>query len=145
MDRINFMIFKTNFNMNTSKYYLFVGSGLLALIFTFFIDAVTDIGVFNEFKLLFHIKRNDVSYWKWYEFIYVISYYLIRLGVILTLLISYNRKFIVSVFFLFLISIVSAFWFFQNDYHPVWETYIPYLVSMIAWLYLGLTMNREQS
>ncbi len=129
--------------MNTLRYYLFIGSGLLALIFTFFIDAITAIGIFNEFKLICKIKWSDTSYWKWYEFVYVISYYLIRFGIIIALLTTHSKKIILSVLLLLLISLLSGIWFYMNDYHPVWETYIPYLLAIISWLYLGLTMKAE--
>lgn len=133
-------------NMNISRSHLFIVSGILALIFTFFIDVVTGIGILNEFKIIFHVKWKDIPYWKWYEYAYITSYYLLRFGVIVALLrLLHSRKLILFVLILLLINIISSIWFFQNDYHPVWVTYIPYLSSIITWLYLGLTRHKEQS
>jgi hypothetical protein len=47
------------------------------------------------------------------------------------------------VFGVFLISIISGYFMYSVNYQPIWETYVPYLLSMITWLYLGLTMKAE--
>lgn len=129
--------------MNTLKYYLFIISGILVLISTFFIEVITQMGILSEYEILFHIKWNDVSYWRWYEYVHVICYYLIRLGIVVTLLFSNNRKIILSVLILLLTNTFSDFWFYRIDYHPVWTTYAPYLLSIIVWLYLGLTIKNR--
>ena len=42
--------------MNDTKYYLFVSIGLLALVFTFFIDISTPVGYVKEYQIISKIK-----------------------------------------------------------------------------------------
>ena len=125
--------------MNTIKYYLFISTGLLALILGFFIDVTTQIGVLKEYVIIFHFNLEEYLTRFFYLQIYIITYYLIKIVIIISLFIPFKRIIIKLGFAFFILSMVSGYFVYINDYRPVWITYIPYLVSMIAWLYLGLT------
>lgn len=131
--------------MNSTKYYLFIAFGLLALILTFFIKVLTPVGIYDEYFLISKIKWNDKIPQSWDVYSYVYTYYLVRIGVIIALLISPRREIMIVILLLFLLSIVSDYFIFSNDSKLVTTTFLPYLLSMAVWLYLGLTMQKEQS
>ena len=129
--------------MNSTKYYLFIFFGLLAITLTFFIEIVTPVGYIKEYQIIGKIKWGDGIPTTWDVPTYVYTYFLVRIGIIIALLIPPRRVIIVSVLILFLLSTVSGYFIYSNDTKLVTITYVPYLLSMIAWLYLGLTMKSE--
>ena len=131
--------------MNSTKYYLFIVLGLLALILTFFIKVRTPVGIYNEYFLISKIKWDDEILEGWYVYSYVCTYYLVKIGIIMALLVPPKRVIIVIILLFFILSIISNYLIFSSDSKLVSATYIPYLISMVAWLYLGLTMKTEQN
>lgn len=131
--------------MNSTKYYLFIASGLLTLILSFFVKVITPVGVFNEFYLISKIKWNNIIPKDWYVYTYFYTYYLVRIGIIIALLTSPRRETIAVIFLLFLISIISDYFIFSNDSKLVTTTFLPYLLSVAVWLYLGLMMPKGKN
>lgn len=130
--------------MNDIKYYLFVSLGLLALILTFFVEISTPVGYVNEYQIIGKIKWGDGIPSSWDVPTYVYTYYFVRIGIIIELIIPPKRLIIISVLLIFLLSTVSGYFIYSNDTKLVTKTFVPYLVSMAVWVYLGLTMKGEK-
>ena len=131
--------------MNITKYYLFVILGLLTLILTFFIEISTPVGYVNEYQIIGKIKWGDGTPTSWDVPTYVYTYYLVRIGIIIALIIPPRRVIITSVLLIFLLSTISGYFIYSNDTKLVSKTFVPYLIVIITWLYLGLTMKPEQN
>lgn len=127
------------------KYYLYIASGLLSLVFTFFIKVSTAINYAFEYGVIFNTNLEQFRLADLMIKIYLILYYILRALIVIGLLIPPNSFFTKCVFVVFIMSIISGYFMYKVNYQPVWETYVPYLLSMIAWLYLGLTVKSEQS
>ena len=131
--------------MNITKYYLFVMLGLLTLILTFFTEISTPLGYVKEYQIIGKIKWGDEIPTSWDVPTYVYTYYLVRIGIIVALITPTRRVIIIFVLLIFLLSITSGYFIYSNDNKLVTKTFVPYLIAIITWLYLGLTVKREDS
>lgn len=98
----------------------------------------------NEYQIIGKIKWGNGISSSWDVPTYVYTYYLVRIGIIIALIIPPKRLIIISVLLIFLLSTVSGYFIYSNDTKLVTKTFVPYLVSMAVWVYLGLTMKGEK-
>ena len=130
--------------MKPEKYYLFVLSGIASLIITFFIEIVTAIGIIKEYQVISDFNWLGSGYIRWFELTYIITYYLIRITMILALLIPPKRLLIMMTLIFFILNLIGGIFIFLNDFQPLWITYIPYLLTTSMWIIWGFFITDSQ-